>query len=124
MPKRWPCIVLAALWFVVLGAIPAPAVVGNEWRTLDDAARWLYVAGVVDTWSMVKDGIQIAKEGNPAYTPGASEEAFSTAFDCVAGRPYAQTIAIVDKYMKDHPEKWHYTMAANIFIAIRSTCQP
>jgi len=33
-----------------------------------------------------------------------------------------QVLAIVDKYLDDHPERWHYSMNALLFEALREVC--
>lgn len=42
---------------------------------------------------------------------------------CITDRPYSQITAIVEKYMKDHPEKWNYDMASIVWTAISEACK-
>ena len=59
-------------------------------------------------------------QGSP---PNATDSLFIRAADCASGKPYSQNIAIVEKYMKDNPERWQYAMASAIWIAIFRTCE-
>jgi hypothetical protein len=117
--------VVATLWFVLaLGATPALAVLdGNQWLTLPDPAREGYVTGVVDGWGEVSSGIKIKRDADPSYAPGAVENILHSVSACARPMTYGRLMTIVEKYMKDHPEAWHYRMASNVFAAIRATCQ-
>ncbi len=122
MTSRRPCIMIATLW-LVLTATPALAVLdGNQWRGLPDSGREAYVTGVVDTWSEVWSGIKTKTAANPAYAPGAVENSIRSVSECAQPMTYGRIIAIVEKYMKDHPEVWHYRMASNVSAAIQATC--
>jgi hypothetical protein len=122
MTRRWPRIMIAAVWFV-LAPTPALAVLdGNQWRGLPDSGREAYVTGVVDTWSEVWGGIKMKTVANPAYAPGAVEHVLRSVSECAQPMTYGRIIAIVEKYMKDHPEIWHYRMASNVFAAIQGSC--
>lgn len=122
MTRRWPRIMIAMLWLVLA---PTPALAGldgNQWRGLPDSAREAYVTGVVDTWSEVWSGIKTKTVANPAYAPGAIEDLIRSVSECAQPMTYGRIIAIVEKYMKDHPEIWHYRMASNVFAAIQASC--
>jgi hypothetical protein len=41
---------------------------------------------------------------------------------CTSGMKSKQVAAILDKYVKDHPESWHQTLAAHSFAAIVEAC--
>jgi hypothetical protein len=122
MTRRSACIMIAALWFV-LAPTPAVAVLdGNQWRGLPASGREAYVTGVVDTWSEVWSGIKMKTVANPAYAPGAVEQVLRSVSECAQPMTYGRIIAIVEKYMKDHPEIWHYRMASNVFASIQASC--
>jgi len=127
MTRRRSRIVVFAGSFVlglILGASPALAVLdGNQWRALPDLAREGYVTGVVDTWGEVSGGIKIKRDADPSYAPGAVENLITSVSECARPMTYGRLIAIVEKYMKDHPETWHYRMASNIFAAVQTICQ-
>ena len=36
---------------------------------------------------------------------------------------YGQHVAIVDKFMNDHPERWNYSMAEIIWKAMNEACK-
>ena len=41
---------------------------------------------------------------------------------CTSGMQARQVAAILDKYVKDHPESWHQTLAAHSLAAILEMC--
>jgi hypothetical protein len=55
-------------------------------------------------------------------TSTKSQKILGGTSECLKGKPYGQAAAIVDKYMKDHPEEWHKPMAGIVLVAIVSTC--
>ena len=59
---------------------------------------------------------------NPGSAPSFAERMFIQAAECVKDKPYSQDIAIVEKYMRDHPENWHYPMANSVWLAIGDAC--
>jgi|SRR5882672_4843591 len=112
--------VLCSLGSVILGPVPAAAFDGNQWLQLPAAARTGYVAGVVDGWEAVDRIVN----NPPDYTPSLIEKAIKMAWKCTYGKPYTQTAAIAEKYMRDHPEKWHLQMAGSVFHAVWDSCYP
>jgi len=54
MTRRWPWIVVALVYCVVIPSPSSGATSGNEWRGLSDFNRALYVAGVLDGWQAVR----------------------------------------------------------------------
>lgn len=115
-------VILCCVLAVTLSTVPAHAIDGNAWLKLSATIRGIYVAGVVDSWGDVKDTSDGLKKASRDYTPGAIEEQHRRLSDCTAGKPYDQITAIVEKYMRDHPEVWHYSMASNILVAVWTTC--
>jgi Ssp1 endopeptidase immunity protein Rap1a len=91
---------------------------GNEWNTLSPASKQGYVWGVYDAWSNLHSlDIEVSKEeGNPIL---------SRLVKCTIDKrmTYGETSAIVEKYMRDHPEKWHYTMASLMWDAVDDACK-
>jgi hypothetical protein len=41
---------------------------------------------------------------------------------CVRDLTLGQVRVITDKYIKSHPEKWHYTMATLLLMAVKESC--
>jgi len=122
MTRRWPCIILATLWFA-LAPTPVLAVLdGTQWRALPESGREAYVTGVVDTWSEISSGIKTKTVANPAYAQGAVETLVHSVSECAQPMTYGRIIAIVEKYMNDHPEAWQHRMASNVFAAIQASC--
>lgn len=94
---------------------------GNDWNGLSKADRDMYVFGVVDGWALVAMGARqrTPKDDSPSVAP------IETVLDCLNSRqmPNAQAWAIVDKYMKDNPHRWNYTMAGLIWTALNDACK-
>ena len=103
---------LAPLWPSV-----AAAMTGNDWRALPISARTSYVTGVVDNFTDVATAIKTLV---PAEKRTASEKMLVGFEDCMArtSRPPSQLVAIVDKYLKDNPARWHTRMSGLVFDAL------
>ena len=71
----------------------------------------------------VVSGLKLVTDTNPSYAQGVVERTFRLTSDCAQPMTYGQIIAIVEKYMKDHPEAWHYRMASIVFSAVQATCK-
>lgn len=119
MLRRWMLAVL------LVAAVPAPvlALDGNGWLKQPDGVRVAYVLGLVDAWAHVSATVRDTQAQLPAYTPGEVEMFYVTVTRCLAGKPHRQTMAIVEKYMKDNPGKWHQQMADSVFAAIWTACK-
>ncbi len=39
------------------------------------------------------------------------------------GMTLGQVLAIVDKYIQDHPDSWHYKATGQIYLALREACK-
>lgn len=74
-------------------------------------------------WSHMALRIKVAKEANPQYEPSRLELMFTPITNCLHDRmTYGQTYAIVDKYMSQNPEDWHYGMANITWDAVSKAC--
>ena len=109
---------------VLLSALLAPlwpsfaaAMTGNDWRVLPISARTSYVTGVVDNFTDVATAITTLV---PAEKRTASEKMLVGFEDCMArtARPPSQLVAMVDKYLKDNPARWHTRMSGLVFDAL------
>jgi hypothetical protein len=128
MTTRWPLIVIAMLCCLLaslLGIAPALAISGNQWLQLTQATRGFYVSGVLDGWSLVRQGVGTLKKADPNYVTGTVEDNLIRLTKCFDQSPYtiAQILAIVEKYMKDHPEEWHFSMEGNVLAALGGVCR-
>ena len=99
------------------------AITGNDWNRLSTNSQAFYVIGVIDGW---KNASQMCKEGTYTEKHDTKSKVFNCEFfrlmtelflSCFTNSPYDQLIAIVRKYMEDHPEDWHTPMA---FISLKS----
>jgi hypothetical protein len=106
-------------------AVPAPvlALDGNGWLKQSEIVRVAYVGGLVDAWAHVSAVVQETRAERPAYTSGEVEKLLVKMTECLAGKPHRQTMAIIEKYMKDNPGKWHHAMADSAFVAVWAACK-
>jgi hypothetical protein len=95
---------------------------GNEFLKVHQTLRAAYIAGAVDTYVGIKGTVEAARSKG-SYSAGGLEQVIAESVGCIHEMPYAQVVAIVEKYMKDHPERWHYAMADSIFGALWETCK-
>jgi len=53
---------------------------------------------------------------------GAEENKVAGLYDCVKDMSGPQLAAIIDKYIKEHPEEWHLPLPLSSFNSIRALC--
>lgn len=117
MTRRWPWIVVTLVYCLVIPSLSSGATSGNEWRGLSDFNRAIYVAGVLDGWQAVR----------LTLPPGAERyqfDQFGRLPSCAVGNGMSteQTNAIVENYIKAHPDEWHLAMPFLIVKAMNSAC--
>lgn len=108
--------VLLSVWLVVAFAAVAfaqqqPQWTGNAYRQLGPDSGIAYALGLVD-------GITL---GAAIERTGGSVQDFYDA--CVRGRTRGQVKAIIDKYLADHPERWHEAMGGLVTRALVEACR-
>jgi hypothetical protein len=82
---------------------------GNTWRNADVNSKTAYVLGAVDSVYS-------------AALFGANEQLIDSFASCQKSMTGDQVTAVVDKFLNDHPEMWHYAMAVLVVDAVRATC--
>ena len=53
---------------------------------------------------------------------GASDEAVATLSSCTKDMDVKQVAAIITKYVKEHPESWHYPLSIEAHNALNAAC--
>ena len=77
-----------------------------------------YGPGVLDAWQQVAAASETTNS-----EPALIKNAYATFIKCAyGGMTGGQIVGIVDKYINDHPEGWHYRMAGAMFIAMAAAC--
>lgn len=105
---------LLLLLNVLLFPSQAFAMTGNTWNTMTKAVQSFYIAGVIDGWREASISEEDLREGGGKMTRMVA---------CLSiGMPRSQIIAVVEKYMKDHPEAWHLEMSTLILLALSEMC--
>ena len=84
-------------------------ITGQQFRDLPDVARKFYAAGIVD-------GVFLA----PLF--GASKPRLEWLEGCVVGMTDVQIAAIISKYLDDNPARWHQSVHAAAYSALRQSC--
>jgi hypothetical protein len=88
-----------------------PYVRGNEYVKLEEGDRATYIAGLVD-------GILLS----PFF--GAQRNKVEWFERCTIERmTIHQVTAIVDKFMKENPNRWHESMHTLAYFAIKKACE-
>jgi hypothetical protein len=84
---------------------------GSEWKAnLPEPSRILYVEGVTEGW------IEAAVFENEI------EGLMSSLLSCMESTTSRQITGMVQKYMKEHPDKWHHRMSTIIFWTMVEAC--
>lgn len=82
---------------------------GSEFKSFSNVSKNMYSMGLVD-------GILLS----PFYgVPKLKMEKFET---CIIGMNGSQLTAIFDKYLAEHPERWHQSMHTLAFVALKEAC--
>ena len=88
-----------------------PYVRGNEYVKLEEGDRATYIAGLVD-------GILLS----PFF--GAQRHKIEWFERCtIEQKTIYQLTAIVDKFMKENPNRWHEPMHTLAYFAIKKACE-
>jgi hypothetical protein len=114
--KKLTIIVLVAICFISLRGFPvfstnlvcvrSSFLTGNEYVKLDKFNKLSYVTGVIDGFSAA-----------PLF--GAPANKVKWYDNCISEMTNGQIVAIIDKYLKEHPEEWHWHMHVLIHNALR-----
>jgi hypothetical protein len=96
---------------------------GNEWRELSEPMRFGYVIGVIES----ADWLRLVDRAAPPLVrvDSPTSRLVGLLETCEGkGMTREQLVAMVDKYLKDHPEKWHLLMPELVLSALRAACSP
>ncbi len=99
------------------------AVDGTTWRSYSENVRASYVVGVVDAWIYFKAILGDPEKLTEPREMTLPERFFLDAAECALKMKYGQHVAIVDKFMNDHPERWNHGMADIIWKAMNEACK-
>lgn len=118
MTRRFACILVVCCLLAVVARDAVAGITGNDFQTLPEAARMYYVLGTVDSWG------NVSVESLAVKAP-AVDAIYGNISRCVIGRKMTQgqVLAIVDKYMRDNPDKWHKDMTNLVWYALREACK-
>ena len=83
---------------------------GNDFRNKSSTLRLYYVMGVLDG---LMAGQLIDTDDDLNWLSG-----------CISGMTNEQVRAIVEKYLKAHPEEWHQNMNVLVVRALMNVCPP
>ena len=96
------------------------AISGNRWLKLKSDERIAYVGGVLDTWD---DDVALCEKKPEEPWCVHVKLAYQPIVLCSQHRPYKEIVAIVERYVKDHPEELERSMAGHIWISLYESCQ-
>lgn len=104
------CLILVLI--LCLQPCSAIAITGNQWRQYSEESKGFYLIGLFDGWTF-SDALQ--DESGKAILPLLTS--------CLKTMTYEQMIAIIEKYMKEHPERWHQELTLLILPALGGACR-
>ncbi len=108
--------VLPGLLILLLWAGMAWGMTGTEWNNYDAVTHQAYVLGLVNGWNFAS-----LKDGNDKW-----KQLYAPLNTCQMDRKMTvgQLAAILDKYLKENPEEWNYSVASILFNRLDAICQP
>ena len=123
MRRRWAMVCCCFLLVLGFTTDKAPATTGSDLLGFPENVRAIYVAGVIDGWGEVGTLIRQSKDPSPELA--VIDRMFGDLARCAAGRKMtrAQAGAIVDKFLKDNPAKWHDPAGSLIWEAFTNVCR-
>lgn len=90
--------------------IKAGFLTGNSYREMQDSGKRGYVMGFID-------GLFVS------VLHGAKKSTLRLIEQCVVGMSDGQVVAILEKWLTDHPGQWHEQMNILANAAIREACR-
>jgi len=96
---------------------PAFAMSGNDWNNFSKDVQDAYVIGVLETWRHAE---AVCKQ---LSTNCDNINFIARPLSCFPKSPYNQFIAIVRKYMQDHPEGWENNMVNITWASLSNACK-
>ncbi len=100
------------------GADGPQKLTGNVWQTMPRAMRLTYVTATVDAWALAEI---VARVKLASFPPSAAS--IELAPRCLDHeRSFGQYLAIVDKWLADHPDLWHEPLSGLVYWALDRGC--
>jgi hypothetical protein len=93
------------------GAIHRGFVKAGDFLEWDENGRNGYAMGLLD-------GMYMA----PAFGAPDNNKVLIDIATCAEGMKSSQVVAIIDKYLRDHPEKWHWDLKDIGYNAMLTAC--
>lgn len=84
---------------------------GNDYRALSERERWLYAGALLEGMLL-----------SPLFGAEKKGGALERLEDCVEKMTDEQLAAILDKYLRDNPERWHDYIHVIMYSALAKTC--
>ena len=90
-------------------------ITGNEYRQMPESQRVVYVMGLLD-------GIKISPFFGAPSGPEGPEGVLARQYYCTKGMSNYQLEAILQKFLNEHPERWHDDIHTLFYGALDSAC--
>jgi hypothetical protein len=99
-------------------------ITGNTYRGWSTLQRFLYIAGVSGgiQYGAVAMKQVVKKTEKEKIIVKGPVEGLLEANDCIGDKPYGQLQAIVELYLKEHPQKWNEPMLLLVLDAVTFNC--
>ena len=114
---------LALLSSMLLCLIPSQAspITGDEFQALPELGRRMYLVGTLDAW-----GAAVAANANAKETSATIDNTYGAISRCdtASKADPRQTLAIVDKHIRDNRERWDEPASTLIWGALWAACKP
>lgn len=83
----------------------------RDYLDLDASSQRAYAMGVLD-------GMYMA----PLFGAPENDKRLLSLASCVEGMKASQVAAIIEKYVRDHPERWHWDLKDAAYSSMREAC--
>lgn len=83
----------------------------HDYLEMDSEAQKTYAMGILDGFYMA-----------PLFGAPDNNKVLVSITTCVEGMKASQVAAIIEKYVKDHPEHWHLDLKNEAYSGMRQAC--
>ena len=96
---------------------------GMDFRKLTMAEQRSYAAGIVDGM-LLAPAFDAPKRDDFQPKAMAAASRIEWLETCVEGMDDEQVAAMISKWLRDHPERWHHTLHTSVYAAMLDSCPP
>ena len=115
--KGWIVLLCVTICVSSPGFARSEFIRGETWNKIDAKSKSWYIIGLIDSWMTYNSLVEeLQKRG---YENDGNFNWYRNALRCIIeeGMTSSQLTAMTDKYIRDHPEEWQYSVPG-LFVSV------